>query len=81
MIPTEFWLWWITDEFGQRRKTTYRMSNEVALLRYPGARAVPGTLEIRNLPDTNEKPFPDHPNAAPASAANGPSVKASPIEQ
>ena len=82
MIATEFWLWWITDEFGQRRMTTYRMSREVALLRYPGARAVPGTVEIRKLPDTNdEKPFPDHSNAASASAANGPSVKSSPIEQ
>ena len=51
--------------------TTYRMSREVALLRYPGARAVPGTVEIRNLPDPNEeKPFPDYLNAAPTSAAN-----------
>ena len=61
VIPTEFWLWWITDEFVQRRMTTYRMSREVALLRYPGARAVPGTVEIRNLPDSDdEKPFPVH---------------------
>ena len=45
--------------------TTYRMSREVALLRYPGARAVPGTVEIRDLPDPNEeKPFPDYLNAA-----------------
>jgi len=51
--------------------TTYRMSREVALLRYPGARAVPGTVEIRDLPDPNEeKPFPDYLNAAPTSAAN-----------
>ena len=32
MTPTEFWLWWITDEFGERRKTTYRMSRQVALV-------------------------------------------------
>jgi hypothetical protein len=72
VIPTEFWLWWITDEFGDRRMTTYRMSREVALQRYPDARAVPGTVEIRPLPDSDdEKPFPAHPNAAPTSAANG----------
>ena len=59
LIPTEFLLWWITDEFGQRRKTTYRMSRQAALFRYPDARAVPGSVEIRNLPDTDdEKPFP-----------------------
>ena len=57
VIPTEFWLWWITDDFGERRMTTYRMSCQVALERYPGARRVPGTVEIRNLPDSgDEKP-------------------------
>ena len=53
--PTEFWLWWITDEFGERRMTTYRMSRQVALERYPDAQAVPGTLEIRNLPDSDDE--------------------------
>ena len=57
VMPTEFWLWWITDEFGERRMTTYRMSCQVALERYPDARRVPGTVEIRNLPDSgDEKP-------------------------
>jgi len=57
VIPTEFWLWWITDEFGERRMTTYRMSCQVALVRYPDARRVPGTVEMRNLPDSgDEKP-------------------------
>ena len=46
------------DEFGDRRMTTYRMSRQVALQRYPGAKAVPDTMEIRNLPDGNdEEPF------------------------
>ena len=46
-------------EFGERRKTTYRMSRQVALERYPDARAVPGTMEIRNLPDSDdEQPYP-----------------------
>jgi hypothetical protein len=56
VTPTEFWLWWITDEFGERRKTTYRMSRQVALERYPNARAVPGTMETRNLPDSDDEP-------------------------
>jgi len=48
---------WITDEFGERRMTTYRMSCQVALERYPDARRVPGTVEMRNLPDSgDEKP-------------------------
>ncbi len=72
MIPTEFWLWWITDEFGDRRMTTYRMSREVALQRYAGARAVPGTVEIRNLPDSDgEKPLPDYPERGPTVYVSG----------
>jgi hypothetical protein len=72
VIPTEFWLWWITDEFGDRRMTTYRMSREVALQRYPGARAVPGTVEIRNLPDSDgEKPLPDYPERGPTVYVSG----------
>jgi len=64
VISTEFWLWFITDEFGDRRMTTYRMSREVALQRYPDAQPVPGTVEIFNLPDTgDEKPFPVRPSA------------------
>lgn len=27
----EYWLWWITDEFGRRRRTPYRMSREEVL--------------------------------------------------
>ena len=57
--PTEFWLWWIRDEFGERRMIMYRMSRQVALERYPYAQPVPGTLQIRNRPDVDdEKPFP-----------------------
>ena len=64
MISTEFWLWFITDEFGDRRMTTYRMSREVALQRYPDAQPVPGTVEIFNLPDTDDgKRFPVRPPA------------------
>ena len=50
--PTEFHLWWMTDEFGQRRMTTYRMDRATAIGRYPDAQPVPNTLEIRNLPES-----------------------------
>jgi len=39
--PTDFWRWWITDEFGLRRKTTYRMTREDAQRPYTGAEPVP----------------------------------------
>ena len=55
MKPTEFWQWWITDEFGRRRKTSYRMSRETALERHPDAEPVAGSMEIRNLPETLEE--------------------------
>jgi len=49
---TEFWLWWFTDESGRRRRTSFRMSREDAVKRYPDAEPIPGTLEIRNLSGT-----------------------------
>jgi hypothetical protein len=45
--PTEYWLWWFTDEHGRRRRTPYRMSRETALARYPDAEPVDGTMELR----------------------------------
>ena len=56
---TEFWRWWVTDEFGVRRKTTYRMTRDTALDRFPDAQPVPGTVEIRQLSNSDdEKRFP-----------------------
>ena len=46
--PTEYWLWWVTDEFGHRR-TSFRMSREEVLLKYPAAEPVAGTMEVRYL--------------------------------
>ena len=38
MKPTEYWLWWITNEStGKRRRTAYRMTRHEALSRFPGA--------------------------------------------
>ena len=53
----EFWLWWFTDESGRRRRTSYRMSREVALKQYPDAEPISGTMEIRVLPrHSSEQP-------------------------
>ena len=56
-IPTEFWLFWITDErTGKRRRTTYRMTPETAKERFgDDAEPVAGTVEIRDLPETYEE--------------------------
>lgn len=52
MKTTEFWLWTITDEVtGRRRRTRWRMTAEQAA-GYPGAERVPGTCEVRDLPET-----------------------------
>jgi len=62
--PIELWLWWFTDRFGKRRMTSFRMSRQMALERYPDAQPVPGTVEIFNLPDTDDgKRFPVRPPA------------------
>ena len=55
MRPTEFWIWWITDEFGDRRMTTYRMSREVGIERFPGAEPVPGTMEMRDVSESKDE--------------------------
>jgi len=46
----EFWLWWYTDGVGRRRRSPYRMSREMALVRFPDAEPVAGTMEVRACP-------------------------------
>ncbi len=36
----EFWLWWFTDESGRRRRTSFRMSRDDAVKRYPDAEPI-----------------------------------------
>ena len=63
--PTEFWNWWIRDELsGKRRQTTYKMTREVAVERFPDAEPVAGSMEIRNLPESYEE---QHHSAPPRS--------------
>ncbi|WP_280155354.1 hypothetical protein [Piscinibacter sp. XHJ-5] len=53
MKPTEFYRWETWAETGPRKriKTRYLMTREQALERDPTSTPVPGTLEIRNLPE------------------------------
>jgi len=46
MDRIELWLWEFTDEFGKRRTSRWRMSEENARL-YKDAVRVPGSMEIR----------------------------------
>lgn len=57
MIPTEFWRWRIRDERRPGRTTVTRwlMTAEDALARYPTAERHPGSMEVRNLPETDEE--------------------------
>jgi hypothetical protein len=45
-IETELWLWEYTDEFGKRRRSTWRMTEETAA-RYGDAVRVEKSLEVR----------------------------------
>lgn len=50
--PTEFWYWTLTDrETGRRARTPCRYTVAEALSRDPTAERVPGTCEVRILPD------------------------------
>jgi hypothetical protein len=51
MKLTEFWLWTIPDEVtGKRVRTRWRMTDAQAA-GYPGAQRVPGSCEVRQLPE------------------------------
>lgn len=56
MKPTEFWIWKIRDELtGKMRKTRYRMTEETAMERHPEAVKLPGSREVRNLPENEDE--------------------------
>lgn len=54
---TEFWRWEVWSETGPRKriKTRHLMTEAQALERDPTAVRVPGTMELRNLPETDEE--------------------------
>ena len=54
MKPTEFWFWNVKSETAPFKvsPTRWRMTEAQALQRYPEATRVPGSCEIRHLPET-----------------------------
>lgn len=56
MKRTEFWNWWITSETHHKRvKSSWKMTEADALKRDPKAERVPGTMELRDLPETPDE--------------------------
>lgn len=47
--------WWITNEYGKRRRSTWKMTAADAKKRDPNAEVVPGTEEVRDIPDCMEE--------------------------
>jgi hypothetical protein len=57
MKPTEFWRWYTPHPHrpGKLVATRHRMTEEQALASYPGATRVPGTVEVRDLAETEQE--------------------------
>jgi len=56
MTPTPFYRWeYIDPEWGDRRVTSYRMTEKDAQERFPGAQPIPSSIEWRNLPDSPDE--------------------------
>jgi len=52
----ELWFWEYTDDFGKRRRSTWRMTEEQARCRHRDAVKIEGTLE-RRQPDPRRAYF------------------------
>jgi hypothetical protein len=52
MKPVEFWKWHL---HGSRKPTTWRMREEEAREHDPDAQRVPGTMELRNVPESPDE--------------------------
>lgn len=61
MKPTEFWRWNVWSETGPRKrvKTRHAMTREQAMQRDPTATPIPGTREVRNLPENDAERLAD----------------------
>jgi len=54
MRHVAYFNWWITNEVtGQRVQTRYAMPAEAAMAQWPGAEPVEGSLEVREIPETD----------------------------
>lgn len=47
--------YWLTNEFGKRRRSTWKMTEAEAKKRDPDAELVPGSEEVRNIPECKEE--------------------------
>lgn len=47
--------YWLTNEHGKRRRSTWKMTEAEAKARDPGAEVVPGTQEVRRLPESRDE--------------------------
>jgi hypothetical protein len=52
MKQLELWRWRVRGVGGKVHTTRYVMTEEEALQRHPGAQRAPGTLELRDVPQT-----------------------------
>jgi hypothetical protein len=54
MRHVAYFNWWITNEVtGRRVQTRFAMPVEVAMAQWPGAEPVEGSLEVREIPETD----------------------------
>lgn len=67
MKATEFWRWetWSTTGPRKRIKTRHHMTREQALERDPTATPIPGTCEVRNLPQNDDELMGNTPGRGP----------------
>lgn len=47
--------YWLTNEHGKRRRSTWKMTEAEAKRRDPNAELVPGTQEVRDLPEGRDE--------------------------
>lgn len=56
MKRVEYWRWWIWNLQGTKKvKTSYRMSEAAALKQHPEATKVEGSMEVREILETDEE--------------------------
>lgn len=56
MREVEYWRWWVVSETsGKRVKSRHAMTEAVARALDPAAEPVPGTRELRLVPETPEE--------------------------
>ena len=57
MKKTEFWMWLMADDWGRRRKSPCRFTEEQALKRDPTATRIEGTCVVIDVAETPAEIF------------------------